>query len=133
MKPAANVPVPVVGAVLEPPGSPKIIATPFIVRLRFCQEVDMKETLEAIYENGLLRPLKKLSFPEGRRVRVTLEESEQEDETTAHSSKEQENNRTAGPEENDDSMPPYMRVRDALSGCAGEISEDIGRAREDRI
>jgi predicted DNA-binding antitoxin AbrB/MazE fold protein len=40
----------------------------------------MKETLEAIYENGLLRPLKKLSFPEGRRVRVTLE-SEPEDET----------------------------------------------------
>ena len=92
----------------------------------------MKETLDAIYENGLLRPLKKLSFPEGRRVRVTLE-SEQEDETPARSSKEQENNRTAGPEENDDSMPPYMKVREALSGCAGEISEDISRAREDRI
>lgn len=33
----------------------------------------MKETIEAIYENGVLRLLKKLSVPEGRRIRITLE------------------------------------------------------------
>ena len=39
----------------------------------------MKQSLDAIYENGLLRPLEKLSFPEGRRVRVTLESSKDDE------------------------------------------------------
>jgi predicted DNA-binding antitoxin AbrB/MazE fold protein len=39
----------------------------------------MKETIEAIYEKGVLRLLKKLSIPEGRRIRVTLESLKDED------------------------------------------------------
>jgi predicted DNA-binding antitoxin AbrB/MazE fold protein len=39
----------------------------------------MKETIEAIYEKGVLRLLKKLSIPEGRRIRVTLEPQKGED------------------------------------------------------
>ena len=39
----------------------------------------MKQSLDAICENGLLRPLRKLSFPEGRRVRVTLESDQDND------------------------------------------------------
>ena len=37
----------------------------------------MKETIEAIYENGLIRPLRKLGFSEGRRIRVTLDTKEE--------------------------------------------------------
>ena len=33
----------------------------------------MKESFEAIYENGVLRPLSKLSVPEGQKIRLTLE------------------------------------------------------------
>ena len=33
----------------------------------------MKETIDAIYENGLIRPLRKLSISEGRKIRVTLD------------------------------------------------------------
>lgn len=33
----------------------------------------MKETLEAIYENGVLRLFKRLALPEGKRIVVTLE------------------------------------------------------------
>ena len=44
----------------------------------------MKETLDAIYENGVLRPLSKLSFPNGRRLRITLEtESDDTGDATA--------------------------------------------------
>ena len=44
----------------------------------------MKETLDAIYENGLLRPLRKLdAVEEGQRLRLTLEIAE-EDEGKRH-------------------------------------------------
>ena len=33
----------------------------------------MRDTIEAIYENGVLRPLSKLSMHEGQRVRLLLE------------------------------------------------------------
>jgi len=33
----------------------------------------MKETFEAIYEKGVLRPLRKLTAREGQRVRVSIE------------------------------------------------------------
>jgi predicted DNA-binding antitoxin AbrB/MazE fold protein len=33
----------------------------------------MKETVDAIYENGVLRPLKRLSLQNGRKLRITFE------------------------------------------------------------
>jgi predicted DNA-binding antitoxin AbrB/MazE fold protein len=33
----------------------------------------MRQIVEAVYENGLLKPLRKLQIPEGRQVTVTLE------------------------------------------------------------
>jgi predicted DNA-binding antitoxin AbrB/MazE fold protein len=33
----------------------------------------MKETIDAIYENGVLRPLRKLAMHEGQRVRLSME------------------------------------------------------------
>ena len=37
----------------------------------------MKETFEAIFENGVLRPLRSLRAREGQRVRVSLEDDAQ--------------------------------------------------------
>ena len=42
----------------------------------------MKETIDAIYENGVLRPLAKLSMHEGQRVRLLLESKPSEDVST---------------------------------------------------
>jgi predicted DNA-binding antitoxin AbrB/MazE fold protein len=39
----------------------------------------MKETLDAIYENGVLIPMKKLSLPDGRKLRITLETNEDDE------------------------------------------------------
>ena len=39
----------------------------------------MRETIDAIYENGVLRPLGKLSMHEGQRVRLLLESKPSED------------------------------------------------------
>lgn len=39
----------------------------------------MSITLDAIYENGLLRPLSPLSLPEHTRVRVSVEDLQDED------------------------------------------------------
>ncbi|MFO8071807.1 MAG: antitoxin family protein [Polyangia bacterium] len=36
----------------------------------------MKETFDAIYENGVLRPLRRLSMSEGRRIRLVIEQDE---------------------------------------------------------
>jgi len=38
----------------------------------------MKETIDAIYENGVLRPLRKLSMSEGQRLRLTVEPTKAE-------------------------------------------------------
>jgi predicted DNA-binding antitoxin AbrB/MazE fold protein len=38
----------------------------------------MKQTTEAIYENGLLRPLRKIEVAEGQMVRVTVETADDE-------------------------------------------------------
>ena len=39
----------------------------------------MKETLDAIYENGVIRPLSKLDATEGQRLRIILETTKDED------------------------------------------------------
>lgn len=42
----------------------------------------MSQAIEAVYENGCLRPLKSLALNEGDRVRFRLESSSNEIETT---------------------------------------------------
>lgn len=39
----------------------------------------MKQTIEAIYEKGLLRPLRKLSFKDGDHVTLSLDEPSSSD------------------------------------------------------
>jgi predicted DNA-binding antitoxin AbrB/MazE fold protein len=79
------------------------------------KEVDMKETIEAIYENGLLRPLRKLRILEGQRIRLTVESLE-----------------TGEKELKPQETPPYMKVRRALRACAGSLSDDVMLDREER-
>lgn len=38
----------------------------------------MKQTIEAIYENGILRPLRRIVATEGQTVRVTVETADDE-------------------------------------------------------
>lgn len=38
----------------------------------------MKEVVEAVYENGVLRPLRRLAVEDGRRVRLTVEAEQQD-------------------------------------------------------
>jgi predicted DNA-binding antitoxin AbrB/MazE fold protein len=47
----------------------------------------MKETVEAVYENGLLRPLRRLQMLEGQRIRVTLEDGGNHDDASPKGSK----------------------------------------------
>ena len=85
----------------------------------------MKDTLYAIFENGLFRPLKKLSIPEGRKIRLTVETQREDEDVPA-----------SPPEvsaQSVDALPPYMKVREALKGYNGTLSEDIHADREDRL
>ena len=75
----------------------------------------MKETIEAIYENGLLRPLRKLRALEGQRIRLIVESLETAD-------------KDLEPQE----TPPYLKVRRALRSCAGSLSDDVALDREER-
>ena len=43
----------------------------------------MKQTMEAIYENGMLRPLRKIEATEGQTVRVTVETADDDFERVA--------------------------------------------------
>ena len=75
----------------------------------------MKETIDAIYENGVLRPLRKLRILDGKRIRITVETDNEERHMP-----------------DSGSMPPFHLVRRALSGCAGSLADDLAADREDR-
>ncbi|MCK9462261.1 MAG: antitoxin family protein [Proteobacteria bacterium] len=46
----------------------------------------MRETIDAIYENGVLRPLHKLSMTEGQRIRIVLERASKDEPSDADES-----------------------------------------------
>jgi predicted DNA-binding antitoxin AbrB/MazE fold protein len=75
----------------------------------------MKETIDAIYENGVLRPLSRLHILDGRRIRVTVEAEYEEEQTSDPGAK-----------------PPFAVVRRALSRCLGSMADDVAAEREDR-
>lgn len=89
----------------------------------------MKDTLYAIFENGLFRPLKKLSIPEGRKIRLTVETQREDDDFPSFPPEVSAEDASEG----EDGLPPYMKVREALKGCSGTLSEDIRADREDRL
>jgi len=75
----------------------------------------MRETIDAIYENGVLRPLHKLHILDGKRIRVTVEAEYEEKQTSDPGAK-----------------PPFSVVRRALSRCSGSMADDVAAEREDR-
>ena len=86
----------------------------------------MQKTFEAVYENGVLRPLEALQLPNNVRVTVTIEDltangldlagyfSAEEWETAAH-----------------DEIS-LEEVRRALSSIPGSLSDSVVASREDR-
>ena len=75
----------------------------------------MKETIDAIYENGVLRPLRKLHILDGKRIRVTVETENEDDQAPDLGA-----------------MSSFNMVRRALSGCSGSLADDLAADREDR-
>lgn len=90
----------------------------------------MTKQVEAVYENGVLRPLEPLSLEEHQRVTVTV--SAEEDSLAsiidlafvARVRKEVEEM---------DYIPSLEEVRKILSKIPGSLSEDIRAEREDRF
>lgn len=90
----------------------------------------MTKTLEAVYENGLLRPLEPLPLEEHQRVTVTIADA-----TPApverwldreYLEEVQRRRSGKGPK------PTLEQVRRALSAIPGNLSDDIRAEREDR-
>lgn len=86
--------------------------------------VIMAKTLEAIYENGLLRPLERLYLKEHQQVTVTI--SDALDPWIDHEYLEQVRKEVAamGP------APTREEVRQALSKIPGNLSDDIRAERD---
>lgn len=83
----------------------------------------MSQSLQAIYENGVLRPLERLMLREGQEVEVTVNTlpSSMIDEEFLQSI-----------EEYADVSVTIEEVRLALSSIPGNLSDDIRREREER-
>ncbi len=90
----------------------------------------MTKTLEAVYENGLLRPLEPLPLEEHQRVLVTVCEVEESPGKPwlDHECLEEVQRRRAGK----GPKPTLEEVRRALSAIPGNLSDDIRAEREDR-
>lgn len=86
----------------------------------------MARTLQAVYENGVLRPLEPLPLREHQQVTVTV--SDVAERWLDHEFLERVRKDVArmGP------APSLAEVRQALSKIPGELSDDIRAEREDR-
>lgn len=91
----------------------------------------MARQFEAVYENGVLRPLEPLSFPEHERLTITVHDP---DDDPLASLIDQEFLRTATEHvRNAKTVPTLEEVRAMLSNLPGSLSADIISDREDRI
>jgi len=86
----------------------------------------MLKELDAIYENGVLRPLEPLDLPEKHRVHITLEESI----PAADDLLDLDYLRSC--ESDTDPAPPLEAVRTALSKIPGSLTEDFAAERAER-
>ncbi len=91
----------------------------------------MARQIEAVYENGVLRPLEPLSLPEHERLTITLPDP---DDDPLASLIDQEFFKTAAEHvRNGKRVPTLEEVRTMLSKLPGSLSADIISEREDRI
>lgn len=86
----------------------------------------MTKTLQAIYENGVLRPLEPLTLSEYQRVMITVSDSNEPWLDQEYMEKVTQEVATMGP------APSLEEVRRALSKIPGKLSDDIRAERESR-
>ena len=90
----------------------------------------MTRQVEAVYENGVLRPLEPLPLKEHQRVSVTVSDTEDPlapmiDYAFVESARRE--------IEQADHIPSLEEVRGILSRMPGSLAADIGDEREDRF
>jgi predicted DNA-binding antitoxin AbrB/MazE fold protein len=86
----------------------------------------MQQTFEAIYENGVLRPLEGVKLPDGQHVMVSVTQvTATEEEIAAYFSAED----WAAAKDDAISLP---QVRTALSGIQGSLADTAIASREER-
>ena len=86
----------------------------------------MQQTFEAIYENGVLRPLEGVKLPDGQHVMVSITQvAAGEEEIAAYFSVED----WAAAKDDAISLP---QVRTALSGIQGSLADAAIASREER-
>ena len=91
----------------------------------------MTKQVEAVYENGVLRPLEPLSLDEHQRVTVTV--SAEEEDPLASIVDHAFVRRARQEVQTMDRIPSLEEVRQILSKIPGSLSEDIRAEREDRF
>ncbi len=84
------------------------------------------KTLQAVYGNGVLRPLEALSLKEHQRVTVTLSDSAERWLDHEYMDRVRKAVATMGP------APSLEEVRQSLSKIPGNLSDDIRAERERR-
>ena len=86
----------------------------------------MQKTFEAVYENGVLRPLETLQLPNNERVTVTIEDLAASGQDLAGYFSPEEWEAAAHDEIS------LEEVRRALSSIPGSLSDSVVASREDR-
>ena len=86
----------------------------------------MPETLDAIFENGVLRPLQPTHFKENQKVRLTVSSESDIDDLIDYDLMEE-----AG--ELADHTVTLEQVRKALAVIPGSLDEDCSAEREERF
>ncbi len=84
----------------------------------------MTKTLQAVYENGVLRPLEPLPLEEHQRVTVTVSDPAEQWLDHEYMERLRQDVATMGP------APRLEDVRHALSKIPGKLSDDIRAERE---
>ena len=88
----------------------------------------MIQHVEAVYENGVLRPLNPVSLSEGERVMLTITNAKPGDSLRDKDLIERVQAEVAAME----NIPSLEEVHQALSKMPGSLSEDFSTEREER-
>ena len=86
----------------------------------------MTKTLQAVYENGVLRPLEPLPLKEHQRVTVTVSDPAERWLDREYMEKVKKDAAALGP------APRLEEIRRVLSKIPGKLSDDIRAERESR-
>jgi predicted DNA-binding antitoxin AbrB/MazE fold protein len=86
----------------------------------------MTKTLQAVYENGILRPLEPLALEEHQRVMVTVSDPAERWLDHEYMERVRKDVAVMGP------APSLAEVRQSLSKIPGKLSDDIRAEREGR-